>query len=225
MQHHAFVVEAGAEEGISAALAFLEQEFDMRPDGNPDLVVLRHGLLSVEDARKVTELAAGAPFSGEHKAIIIAAHRIYHEAQNALLKVFEEPPIGTYLFLVVPTTGGLLPTLLSRVQRLDAGQDPSGVSEAARTFIKANRAKRSELIKKLSVGKDEDARRAARDEALAIANGIEAAVYSNERDRISLKGRALLEEVAALRGYLHDRSAPVKMILEHLALVTPANLI
>ena len=66
--------------------------------GNPDIVVLRYGLLSVEDARRVSELAAGAPFVGEHKVVIIAASRAYHEAQNALLKLFEEPPPGTYLF-------------------------------------------------------------------------------------------------------------------------------
>src|SRR3989344_5231224 len=118
MQHHAFVIEAEAEEGIEVAQAWAEKELGMKVENNQDLVLLRYGLLSVEDARRVAEVSAGAPFVGDYKVIIISASRAYHEAQNALLKLFEEPPTGTYLFLIMPSLGGLLPTLRSRVQVL-----------------------------------------------------------------------------------------------------------
>ncbi|MFA6408540.1 MAG: hypothetical protein WCW36_03720, partial [Candidatus Paceibacterota bacterium] len=122
MRHQAFVMEAEAEEGVALALAWVEKELGMKTKGkdmgNPDISVLRYGLFSVADARRVTELAAGAAFAGESKVVIITASRAYHEAQNALLKVFEEPPEGTYLFLILPSLGGLLPTLRSRVHVL-----------------------------------------------------------------------------------------------------------
>ncbi len=224
MQHYAFVIEAEAEEGIEVAQAWAERELGMKMKGNPDVVVMRYGLLSVEDARRVAELAAGKAFVGDTKVVIIAAARAYHEAQNALLKLFEEPPPGTYLFLILPSLGGLLPTLRSRVQILDTHVrlTKSNISEAAEEFVKASKEKRSAMIKKLTSGRDEEERRELRDEAIAIVNGIEVIAY---RSLTSVESAALLSDIATLRGYLYDRSAPVKMILEHLSLVIPKGLV
>ena len=236
-RHHAFVIEAGAEEGVGLAQAWAEKELGMNVKTNPDVVVMRYGLLTVDDARRVSELAAGAPFAGEHKVVIIAASRAYHEAQNALLKLFEEPPHGTYLFFILPSLGGLLPTLRSRVQILDTkwGLTKSPHSEAAEEFMKATKEKRSAMIKKLTNGKDEEERRDLRDEAIAIVNGVEDIVYRRRGDTSrrpqgvtspSAQGvTSLLNDIAVLRGHLYDRSAPVRMILEHLSLVIPKGLI
>lgn len=228
MNHHAFVIEAEAEEGIAVAQAWVEKELGIKIEKNPDVAVLRYGLFSVADARKVTEIASGAAFAGESKAVIISASRAYHEAQNALLKVFEEPPAGTYLFLIMPSLGGLLPTLRSRVQVLDnavprQGSGRQEIAEVAEQFLAATKEKRSALIKKLASGKDDEERRMHRDEAIALVNGIEAAAYAAEkRDGAAI---ALLSDIATLRTHLYDRSAPVRMILEHLALVLPKGLL
>lgn len=226
MQQHAFVIEVGVEEGIKVAREWVKKELGMSLDNNPDIVVQRYSLLSVEDARKVGEVAAQAPFSGDKKVVIIAASRVYHEAQNALLKIFEEPPQGTYLFLVIPNVGNLLPTLRSRVQILTTPRPGSGrqeISELATQFLAGSKEKRSAIIKKLTTGRDEDERRENRDEALALLHGIETAVYqSKKRDASSI---ALLTDIATFRGYLQDRSSPVKMILEHLSLVLPKNVL
>ena len=224
-QHHAFAIEAEAEEGITTAVAWAAETLGMAEEGNPDIAVLRCGLFSVADARRVAELAAGVPFAGSHKVIIIAASRAYHEAQNALLKVFEEPPQGTYLFLILPTLGGLLPTLRSRIVTLEARTAPqhTKIPEIAREFLKASKEKRSTLIKKLASGKDEEERRLHREEAIMLVNGIEAAAYATFKRGDSVA--ALLSDIATLRAYLHERSAPVRMILEHLALTTPKDLI
>ena len=232
LRHHAFVIEAGAEEGIAAAQAWAKKELRMQVKANPDILVLQHGLLSVEDARRVFELAAGTPFAGKHRVLIITAGRVYHEAQNALLKLFEEPPRETYLFLVLPTLGGLLPTLRSRVQVLkheirNTKYETSTKHEInpAEEFMKAGKEKRSALIKKLTSGKDEEERRELRDEAIAIVSGIEAAAYVALKRDDDGAIVALLSDIAILRGHLHDRSAPVRMILEHLSLVTPKYLV
>jgi len=237
MQHHAFVIEKEAEEGIKIALAWAEKELEMKPEGNPDVVVLRYGLFSVADARRVTELAVGAPFKGESKVLIITASRAYHEAQNALLKLFEEPPVGTYLFLILPSLGGLLPTLRSRVQVLnpmwdvvrptsDVGLPMSHIPEVAEEFLRATKEKRSTIIKRLTSGSDEEKRRENREEAIALINGIEATVYRSQAAlKLGSETLKLLSDIATLRSHLYDRSAPVRMILEHLSLVTPNNLV
>lgn len=226
MQHQAFVIEAEVEKGIEVAQSWAENTLKMSVKGNPDVIVMRYGLFSVEDARRVMELAAGAAFKGGYKVLIISANRAYHEAQNALLKLFEEPPPGMYLFFILPTLGGLLPTLRSRVQIIDAPArfQKSHISETADQFLKANQEKRSAIIKKLTSGKNEDERREHRDEAIALVNGIEQAAYSH-RGLTSVGQVALLSDIAILRGYLYERSAPVRMILEHLSLIIPKNLV
>ena len=241
---NSFIIEAEAEDGIKVAQKWAEKELEMKVQNNPDVIILRHGLFSVDDARRVLETAASAPVIGEYKVIIITASRAYHEAQNALLKLFEEPPTNTYLFFILPTLGGLLPTLRSRVQILntsldigsptsDVGLPMSYVPKETEEFLKANKEKRSAIIKKLANGKDEDERRSNRDEAIAILNGIEAIVYQRRGDTKqrgdtlwSPQGvTSLLNDIAILRGHLNDRSAPVRMILEHLSLVIPGNLL
>ncbi len=221
MQHHAFVIEGEAEEGIDVARAWVEKELKLKIEQNPDVIILRYGLLSVEDARAVYESAIQAPFRGSAKVLIIAASRVYHEAQNALLKLFEEPPQGTYLFLVLPTLGALLPTLRSRVQILNVGHRKSYIPDVAEEFIKATREKRSALVKKLTSGGDEEERRENREEAIAIVSGVEATL----REQGVEKHKATLTDIATLRTHLYDRSAPVKMILEHLSLVLPKGLV
>ena len=228
MRSHAFVVEAPEEEGIEAALAWAERELLIASKHNPDVIVLRYGLFSVVDARRVFELAAGAPLTGKYKVLVISANRLYHEAQNALLKLFEEPPEGTHLFLVLPTLGGLLPTLRSRVTVLattQTKQAQSPLGEGTRAFLKASKEKRSALIKKLASGKDEEDRLKNRDEAIAIVDGVEAVAYEALQHGKEDAVIPLLRDIATLRSYLYDRSVPVRLLLEHLSLVIPEDLL
>ena len=90
--------------------------------------------------------------------------------------------------------------------------------------MKASKEKRSTMIKKLTSGKDEEERRENREEAIAIMNGVEMAAYCNRGFTKPPVG-ALLQDIQILRGHLYDRSAPVRMILEHLSLVIPKNLL
>lgn len=223
--NQAFVIEAEEEKGIAVATHWIAKELGIAAVANPDVIVLRYGLLSVEDARKVCELAIGAPFRGNAKVIIVAAGRAYHEAQNALLKLFEEPPQGIYLFFILSSLGGLLPTLRSRVQILGESDTHTTIREEAEVFIRATKEKRSALIKKLTTGSDEDERRENREEAIAIINGVEQAAYAAFKKKESVELAALLQDISVLRGNLYDRSAPVRMILEHLSLVIPKGLV
>src|SRR5690606_6929924 len=54
--------------------------------------------------------------------IIDAAEQIVPAAQDSLLKTLEEPPNATTFILVTPSPGMLLPTILSRCQRLRFGR-------------------------------------------------------------------------------------------------------
>ncbi|MFA6408552.1 MAG: hypothetical protein WCW36_03780, partial [Candidatus Paceibacterota bacterium] len=96
------------------------------------------------------------------------------------------------------------------------------IPEVAKEFLGATKDKRSAIIKRLTSGKDDEKKRELRDEAIALVNGIEAAAYGVGFTKPHVK--ELLSDIATLRTHLYDRSAPVKMILEHLALVIPKDL-
>lgn len=219
----AYLIEGHGDEGLRVAREHFELSFGAREAGDPDVQEERHGLFSVEDARRLCASAGQGSFGGKERAFFIQVSRMYHEAQNALLKLFEEPPAHTHLYLIVPSSGGVLPTLLSRVETLSSGS-AAELSDDARVFVSATREKRAALAKKLAEGRDDDERRENRDRALAILDGIERAAYARFSEGETALAE-LLKEVSVFRGHLHDRSAPVRMILEHLAIVTPKNLV
>jgi DNA polymerase III delta prime subunit len=222
---HAYLIEAEIEEGIAFATAFIEKELGLLPKVDPDLLIFRHDQLSVEEVRRILSLARQAPLGKRGRALVIATARLYHEAQNALLKLFEEPPQGTTLFLVIPEAGQLLPTLKSRVtmvkRDVQRKKDETNIPQVAKDFLRMTPEKRSAYIKKLASATDEEKRREHRDTALAIVNGVEALAYTKG----VAEHAALLGDIGLLRTYLHDRSSPVRLILEHLSLVLPRNLV
>lgn len=221
---HAYFFGGLAEEGIERSLAFVEKELSLPISGNPDVAVMRYGLLSVDDAREIGDFARQAPVTGEKKAIVLSAGRFFHEAQNALLKLFEEPPEGTYLFLVVPSEGNILPTLRSRLQPLPGSRE-SGESEIATEFLEATKAGKQKVIDRIldrmKSDKDEE-KRLARIDARLLVEGLLRAAYEKERTPEMV---AYLEDLSAFVPILHESSAPLKPIFEHLMITLPKDLV
>ena len=83
-----------------------------------ELDMASHG--GVDDARDLRERAQFAPTTGRRKVYILdEVHMASTAAFNALLKLVEEPP-GHVMFAMATTDPQkVLPTILSRVQRLD----------------------------------------------------------------------------------------------------------
>jgi hypothetical protein len=82
--------------------------------------------LGIEAIRELQHLAAlKLPNSSILRLIIIPdSQMLTSEAQNALLKLLEEPPANTHFILTATDEQGLLPTIRSRTQRLTL-QQPS----------------------------------------------------------------------------------------------------
>lgn len=220
MAHHAFFIASDLEEGIGSALAYGKRVLNLALTGNPDVMVLRYGLFPVEDARKITELASRVPSKGDKKLIIIAAARLYHESQNALLKVFEEPAPGTTIILVVPSEGAIIATLRSRLIELPQC-GAAAVSAPVREFLKADSAGREKLVSKLldrAKSDKPEEKQAARSDALALASGLAQAAYPKRKDPEVL---AFLSDLDRFIPILHERSAPLKPVFEHLLLTMP----
>lgn len=71
--------------------------------------------MGIEDVRNIQKSILLKPFKGKTKAVIIEAYEnITPEAQNALLKILEEPPANTIIIISVSKKELMLPTILSR---------------------------------------------------------------------------------------------------------------
>jgi len=90
---------------------------------HPDLIWVERGAgdtrVRIGQVRALQEAFRLRGVEGGRRAAVIAdAEWLNHEAQNALLRILEEPPEHTTLILVTPQPAGLLATVRSRCQRI-----------------------------------------------------------------------------------------------------------
>ncbi len=79
-----------------------------------------HKAIRVDTIRSMQQrLQQTAQQGGNKICIICPAENMNENAANALLKVLEEPPADTYFLLVVHQVSQILPTILSRSQRVN----------------------------------------------------------------------------------------------------------
>jgi DNA polymerase-3 subunit delta' len=87
---------------------------------HPDIYVVgREKTASIDDVRRLIARASLKPNESDKQIFVICnANKLREEAQNALLKLFEEPPATVAIFLLTESRSSLLPTVLSRGQRI-----------------------------------------------------------------------------------------------------------
>ncbi len=97
-------------------------------------------MITVAAVRELRGNAYVKPHSAESKVFIISgAERMNAQAQNALLKVLEEPPTGVHFVLTAGSRAKLLPTVNSRCVLLSVNQsateNDSKAAAAAKEFV------------------------------------------------------------------------------------------
>ncbi|HEY8108595.1 MAG TPA: DNA polymerase III subunit delta' [Patescibacteria group bacterium] len=106
----------------------------LREAGNhPDYHRLpAEGNLTIAQVRELSRALGLSPHSGRHQVGLVPdAERLGVPAQNALLKLLEEPPRHAVLVLTAPSPASLLPTTVSRCQRVPLGPVPADELVAA----------------------------------------------------------------------------------------------
>lgn len=79
-----------------------------------DVEYLKSDSFSIDNVRELTTKSFSRPEIGDTKLIVVLLTSITIEAQQALLKLLEEPPNSTAFVFCVPHSLYLLPTLISR---------------------------------------------------------------------------------------------------------------
>lgn len=85
------------------------------------------GVIKIDQIRQVQEMLWRKAQSGIKAVIIDLADKLKTEAANAFLKTLEEPPSGSVIILVTSKPSELLPTVVSRCQRISFRPLPDGV--------------------------------------------------------------------------------------------------
>jgi DNA polymerase III subunit gamma/tau len=141
-----------------------------------------HG--GVDDARELREKAPTAPVQGREKVYIIdEAQRLSREAFDALLKVFEEPPVGVRFVLATTEPHKMPATIIGRCQRFDFRRIPADTI--------------ADLLEQVAKG---EGLQLTREAALAIARATEGSARDAESllDQASvLAGGSISEETVA----------------------------
>lgn len=207
---HAYVIGGEKEEAQKEAGLLLES-LSIAPENK---VVSEHVTFSVDDARTLT-LWQSMKSEGQAKAYICHTTFITREAQNALLKTFEEPVPGTYIFLCMPNPDMLLGTLLSRV-RVVLSQSAKDSKDRALAFLKSKKAKRLAMVSDM-LGKDPDDKDASalvRVRALGFMGELEVVLGAEPE-----KNSEILERILEFKKYLYIPGTSVRIILETVAVI------
>lgn len=221
--HHAyFLVAHKVQEEVAKLKYFLEEHVGVKTVGNPDVTHHQFKTLTIDDARALAESSARKSFEsfennsprvplGEGKKIfIIEVDFITEEAQNSLLKVFEEPTLGTHFFIISPQDI-LLPTLRSRMQVINMSRTPLDML-MSRGVLDMGVGERLAVVKEIVDAISDEEK--TKQDAISLLNRIEKELYERGVEKVSDQ----LKICEQARRSLYDRGAPIKMILEHLML-------
>ena len=206
--HHAYFVEAGHLEDILSQLKKIG--FDSK--ANPDFWHIDTENFTIDDARTIKEMQSERPIAGDRRVFVIETFAMTTEAQNALLKVFEEPTAGALFIIIAPSAHILLPTLRSRMNVIQNKKTQILSPIDPKKFMASPAAKRIDMLKPILEYKDSEGNKKADKKAAA-------AFLSTLR--VETTDFAALEAIDQGLFYLFDRSSSVKLLLETVALSIP----
>jgi DNA polymerase III, gamma/tau subunits len=204
--HHAYLI-LGNENSTKAYIGTFFERLKMKPLGNPDIIFWKEDKFGIDEARVLKNRVETKAF-GDRKIFVITSPQITPEAQNALLKVFEEPTPNTHFFILAKRNY-LLPTLLSRLYVINLLSEVV-VTTTAKDFLKLDVSGRLAFIRNTTA-----------DENFTLPDFIEELLFViKEKDGVSKE----LKKVFELSKFANDPAANSRMILEHLALTLPNSI-
>lgn len=160
---HAYLFFGGSpEEKKEAALACAKSVTGHDTETlNPDVCVvsLQEGSdsISIEQARSIRRFLSFTSYFGKGKAVIIEGIEYMGEAAaSTLLKTLEEPPKDSVLILISEQPGTIMPTILSRVQKVRFSEAEGGAIDkkkdmfyALAVCISGNAAERFTFVERI----------------------------------------------------------------------------
>jgi len=113
-------------------------------------------IIGIDDIRNMQKKLFLKPFRSKIKSVIIDSFPgITLEAQNALLKILEEPPSNTVILLIAENSSQFLPTILSRCRLIEIKEKIQFSDELILEYQKKiTEIARAGIGKKLKIAQD-----------------------------------------------------------------------
>jgi DNA polymerase III delta prime subunit len=232
--HHAYLIEGKRDEIVPEVLEFLKT-LNINTIGNPDFVQISIDNFKIEEAFDLRSMSTDKSFSLGHsstgeasskKVFLICVNSFSLDAQNVLLKMFEEPIEDTHFFLVVPDVNALLKTLVSRFYVISTRQDLAEENKQAKKFITLPLKNRLDFIKELLAEEEEEdeegneivALDSSRSKALKFLNALEVTLPKTVFDTKTF------EHIFKVREFLRIPGSSTKSLMESVALIIPEKI-
>ena len=200
--HHANLL-VGTPEEAESYLRSLCDSLDIKLANNPDFFAFRTETFGIDEARELRLLSTRKSITSR-KIFLITPMRLTIEAQNALLKTFEDPSPDTLFFLAVREEGLVVSTLRSRMQAIRIHGNNASMSAEAEKFLSLSIKNR--LLFAKSFADEEKNLSVFLDDLLCLL-----------RKRSGMQKS--LEKVYNIKRSIGDSITIPRLVLEHLSLV------
>lgn len=208
-KHHALLLVTSEREALGFAL------YDELKSISPAHRFFNQTVLDIDTARNIISWS-NTPYN-EERIGLISFHTAGVPAQNAMLKVLEEPRVGVRFIVVTSNKDSLLPTVLSRLQMVGLQKEKNSNLEMAELFLETKPTARIKLpfVTELLSREDEEGRKnreVLREFILNLTESLK--IQKNIKSKY-------IEETIEMSSYAGDPSSSGKAILEYLSLLLP----
>ncbi len=229
--HHAYLLEGEREEITKETMDFLV-EIGVPTSDNADFSHIAVDSFKIEDARNLKAFALERGVSTNKKVFLVSANNFLLEAQNALLKVFEEPIENTHFFIIVPDASALLKTFLSRFFLISPKTVFGEENPEIEKFLKMPLKNKLDVVKELVAKQDLPAQagdiedeevvdlNSARAKSLKFLNALEFTLHNKLVSR-GILDTSVFKHIFKVREFLRMPGSSVKTLMESVVLVLP----
>lgn len=183
--------------------------------------------IGINTVRNLREILSRKPFGGGERLIIIRGmEKATVEAANALLKILEEPPPGTFIILTSASLDQLLPTVVSRCQIISERKfqptvdlpEIKNITRLTEKILTSSPGERILLSQKVAKSRDEALQ--LLDNFLVNLDQFLRLPLSNEVSLSAKEAASLIKKVLAAKSYI-GKNVSYKATLDVLFLGFP----
>lgn len=207
LQHHAHVIQHSILSEVPLSARIQTEEF--KPEDIHEFVFEDGGVGEVRELHNRVYLKP----RGERALYLVAFGDLSNQAQNALLKVLEDPPSHAVIVLGVPSPRTLIPTILSRVQILEDAPIVELFDDDAHALLSASLPQRLTLLTPYIENRDVEKLCSLIEKTLSVVQKMHPANKALIREQT--------QSAVLTVQYLRMQGSMVKMLAEAWALTLP----